>query len=379
MAVHALFIAGVGLSSTFVNVYLWRHGGGLTIVARYHVALFLAFPVGAVAAGLLAARRDRIDALRWGVAAHALFFLSVLALGGRSPGFVWPLGVLMGLGMGFYYLGCSVLMLDLVKPGHAHRLVGAIDQARLAGMTLTPFLAGWAVDRLPAGHGYRAIFAASVVLFLVAVAFTRRVPRSNAGRVPLPLGDALVGSPDPAWRTYLVAQGWRGLRDGVFLFLAGVLVFDRARNELQLGLFALGTGALTWAATAWVTRRAEPANHRSLLGFGVAGSALAAAALVAVPGWPGIVAFGILESASLPLVAVPFSSASYVLAGKDRRRGLGQMVAREIPLNLGRLAGVALLLAALQWIRHPAAVPAVLAGVGLANLAALVVLRRGVV
>ncbi len=256
VGIHALFIAGVGLSTTFVSVFLFRHGGGLAIVARYHVALFMAFPLGALVAGYVAARSDRIVALRWGVGLHAAFFLGVLALGTRAPGFIWPLGALLGLGMGFYYLGCSVLMLDATEPAGAHRLVAAIDQARLAGMTITPFLAGWAVDRLPGGHGYRAIFAASVVLFIAAVAFSSRVRRSDAGAVALPLRTALLGSPEPRWRAYMVAQGWRGVRDGVFLFLAGVLVFERARSEWQLGLFALGTGALTWLATAWVARRA---------------------------------------------------------------------------------------------------------------------------
>ncbi len=379
MAIHALFIAGVGLSTTFVSVFLFRHGGGLAIVARYHVALFLAFLVGAVGAGYVAARSDRIVALRWGVGLHALFFLGVLALGSRAPAYIWPLGALLGLGMGFYYLGCSVLMLDATEPAAAHRLVAAIDQARLAALTIAPFLAGWAVDRLPSGHGYRAIFAASVLLFIVAVAYSGKVRRSGAGPVRLPLRQALVGSDEPRWRSYLLAQGWRGVRDGVFLFLAGVLVFERARSEWHLGLFALGTGALTWLATAWVARRAEPARHRGLLTIGVVGSVLAAGALAIIPGWGGIVVFGVLESASLPLVAVPFSAVSYVIAGKDRRGGLGHMIARELPLNLGRLAGVAVLLAALQWIRHPAAVPAVLAGLGLANLAALWVLRRGVV
>ena len=55
VGIHALFIAGVGLSTTFVSVFLFRHGGGLAIVARYHVALFMAFPLGALVAGYVAA------------------------------------------------------------------------------------------------------------------------------------------------------------------------------------------------------------------------------------------------------------------------------------------------------------------------------------
>lgn len=381
VGLHALFVAGVGLSTTFVNVYLWRNGGGLAVVARYHVALFVAFLFSAVAAGYVATRFDRVATLRLGVALHAAFFMAVLALGARAAALAVPLGALLGVGMGFYYLGASVLIFDFSDAGSAHHLVGWVDQARLAGMTLTPFLAGWAIDRLPSGHGYRLVFAVSAALFLVAIFVSRRLTAAAPDHGGLPLRTAVLAGGRPRWGSYLQAQGWRGLRDGVFLFLAGILVFERTRDEWTLGLFALGTGAVTWLSTYWVGSRASARRQPAFLTIGVAGSVAAAAALVFVPGWIGIVVFGLLESIFLPLVAVPFSAVSYGITAADRAGGpmrVAYMVAREIPLNLGRLTGVALLLIAVQWVRHPAALPIVLGGLGLANVVAWWVLRRGV-
>ncbi|MCL6596048.1 MAG: hypothetical protein K6V73_07535 [Firmicutes bacterium] len=379
VAVHVLFVAGVGLSTTFVNVYLWRVGGGLGVVLHYHLALFLALVPGGALGGWIVGRRDRVAALRLGIAAHAVFFLAVLLLGPRSPAFAWPLGALMGVGMGFYYVAASVMVLDLTGEAGAGPLVGAMDQARLAAMTITPFVAAFAIDRLTPARGYPAVFAASVVLFVAAAAYSQRLAARRDGR-PLALGATLVRPPRP-WRRFLFAQGLRGVRDGVFLFLAGILVFERTRSEFELGLFALGSGAVSWLATRAVAVRVGTRRRRMrLMAAGVALSVAAALSLAFVPGRLGVAAFGLLEALAVPLVAVPFSSESYAIAGADpggRRRGVGYMVAREVPLNLGRLTGVALLFAVVEGLRRPYALGWVLVAVTAANVAAWLVLWGG--
>lgn len=378
-AVHLLFVSGVGLSTTFVNVYLWRHGGGLGVVLHYHVALFLSLMPGGVVAGYLAGRTDRVVALRWGVAFHALFFVAVLALGPRAPLLAWPLGAVMGLGMGFYYVAASVMVLEFTVGSGASRLVGAMDRARLAATTVTPFAAAFVIDQLTPKRGYPAVFGVSVVLFVAAALVSQRLARGPRSR-PLALGPTLL-RPSAAWRRFLWAQGLRGLRDGVFLFLAGILVFERSRSEWELGLFALGSGAISWLATWWVALRADrPSGRAWLMGVGVFLSVASALALATLPGRWGVATFGLLEAVSVPLVAVPFSSESFALVKRDRqgnRRGVGYMVAREIPLNLGRLAGVALLLVVVEGLGRQDGLGVVLVALAVANVAAWWVLRRG--
>lgn len=347
--VHTLFVSGVGLSTTFVSVYLWHHGGGLGIVVRYHIALFVALVPGGVIAGLVAGRTDRVDALRLGVALHAAFFLAVLLLGPRAPVFVLPLGAMMGLGMGFYYVAASVLVLELSYGGTASGIVGAMDRARLAAATLTPFAAAFAIDQLSAAPGYRLVFAASFVLFVAAAIAIQGLARGTPGQ-PLALRETFWRA-GPGWRQFLRAQFLRGLRDGVFLFLAAILVFEHLRSEWLLGLFALGSGALGWLVTWWVAPRSETRTARiRLMGVGVILSVASAASLAMAPGIVGTAAFGVLEAGAVPLVAVPFSTESYAIVAQDargRRFATGYMVAREIPLNLGRLAGVCALWLAL--------------------------------
>lgn len=376
-SVHVVFVAGVGLSTTFVNVFLWRHGGGLGVVLHYHVALFAAFIPGGAVAGLLMRRTSRVLALRWGVALHAVFFGLVLFLGWRAPAFAWALGALMGLAMGFYYVAASVLVRDVTAGGSASRQVGAMDQARLAAMTVTPFAAALAIDQLTPARGYPVVFAVSFLLFVGAALWSARL-RGADSAAPFAL-DVTLWRPPPAWRRFLYAQGLRGVRDGVFLFLAGVLVFERTRSEFELGLFALGSGALGWMATRWVAARAHRRDTRmALMGVGAALSVAAAVSLAVLRGRTSVVAFGLFEGLAVPLVAVPFSTESYALVERDPRAGrrtLGYMVAREIPLNLGRLAGVAVLLAVVQGLDRPEGLGLVLVGLALANVAAWLVLR----
>lgn len=109
------------------------------------------------------------------------------------------------------------------------------------------------------------------------------------------------------------------------------------------------------------------------MGAGVFISVASAVSLAVLPGWIGVSLFGVLEALAVPLVAVPFSSESYALVSTDprgQRRSVGYMVAREIPLNLGRLVGVAVLLLVVEGIGWRGGLGAVLVGVTLANVAA---------
>lgn len=377
VAVHVLFVSGVGLSTTFVNVYLWRHGGGLGVVLDYHIALFLALMPGGALAGLVIGRQNRASALRLGVAAHAAFFLAVLVLGRGAPAWAWPLGALMGAGMGFYYVALSVMVLDLSPDGRAGPLVGAMDRARLAAMTVTPFAAAFAIDRLSPARGYPAVFAASLVLFVAAAIYSGRLAGRRDGR-PLAIVATLV-RPRRRWRRFLWAQALRGVRDGVFLFLAGILVFERVHSEIVLGLFALATGAISWLLTRHVAARvAERGRRLAFMALGVALSVAAALSLALLPGLWGVAPFGLFEALAVPLVAVPFSSESYALVAEDRdssHRGVGYMVAREVPLNFGRLVGVALLLVVTEVLPQPWFLALALVVLSLANVAAWLVLR----
>lgn len=357
IAVHGLFILGIALSNTFVNIYIFKVGESFKPLATYHIFQYLAIPTGFLLAGYVAEKWDRTHALRIGVGLHGIFYALVLYLGPATIHNIHFLGFLLGTATGFYYLGSGVLSYDLTSDGNTEYYTGV--QGTVAGMDnmIAPFIAGWIIVSVPKLTGYRIIFTVSLVLFAATTWISRYLyNRPSSGEFsPLIL---MQPNFNPHWKPVMVTHFLNGVRGGSLAFLVGVMVYISTGTELGLGTFALVTSIIGLISTYLVGKQVERTARARFMRTGVRWMTLSTLILAAIPGTVGLILFGLIEAAFASFYNIPFSALQFEIMDGDKahhEHRVEYITVRELPLNFGRLVSVIIFLLFVPYIKEPVA------------------------
>lgn len=344
--VSGCFALSVGLSNTFVNIYLWKVDRSYTVIGWYNFAVYALVPIAFVLAGAIAKKTQPVLTLRFGVALHGVFFALVLAGGNALAHLPFVPGVVMGVAAGFYWLSFNWLSLLLTDKSARDRFYGLNGVVSAVAGMVAPTVAGYVIsheDRFGGLTGYHVIFGLSLALFAAATAISLGL-HTEAIRGKLNLQTAVrMATRDPKWRMTLYGCGVYGLREGVFLFLIGLLIYVATGSELELGEFLLLQNALSFASFFLVGRFTTDRNRMWVIGIGAVGMALTALIFLTPITAASVMWYGGLIAVFLPMFIVPLQATVFNQIGALDKTGetyVEQIILREIIENAGRVVGV---------------------------------------
>lgn len=348
LVVSGFFHLSVGLSSIFINIFVFKVDHSFAAIAQYNLTIFIALPFTFIFAAWVARRTSTALALRIGIVLHAVFYAVTLIVGEQAARMPELLGLLTGVAEGFYWLAFDVLTVEYTdKTGH-ERFFGLFGVLTSVTNVVAPPVAGILISRedafLGGLTGYHVVFGISFVLFVAATVFSMRLRSEAMKKLNLRRGIAALRK--RAWLRLMVASAIYGLREGVFMFLIGLLVFLATGSEMKLGEFLLLQGALSFAAFFLAGRLSSRFRSR-LLTFGAIGMSVAACLfLVPIRSWT-IILYGCLTSATLPFFLVPMQG--YIYHAMDETVAndappTTHIIVREWFENAGRIGGSLLFL-----------------------------------
>jgi YQGE family putative transporter len=152
------------------------------------------------------------------------------------------------------------------------------------------------------------------------------------------------GSP---WRKLAPALAMQGVREGVFIFLIGLLVYIATGNEMKLGNYSLITSAVSLGAFYAAGRWLKPERRYAAM---LCGAFLITAVIVPffrVINYVTLLIFGVGVSLFFPLYIIPITSTVFDYIGRDKESAsqrVEYVVLREVSLNAGRMLGTILFL-----------------------------------
>ena len=380
LAVQGMFAAAGALSGTFVPVYLWKASRSFAAIGWFTLAQHLASGCAFWLAGAWIKRHDKTIALRAGLVGSALFYLAVLLLGDAAGRWAAWLGVLNGLAVGLFWLAYNVVYFEITDHASRDRFNGwAGLLSSLAGMT-APWLSGTFISLSGGSRGYRIVFTVSLAMFAAAALLSFFLQkRRSGGAFDWSYGIGQLRTKGNPWRTAVPALAAQGLREGVYLFLLGLLVYFATGRERSLGNYTFWT-SLTSLASFWLTGRLlRPRFRRGAMLLGAASVSGMTAILLADTGYAALLAAGVGTALFMPLYVIPMTSAVFDLIGRteegvERREEL--VVLRETGLVAGRALGLAVYLAVVAHVQSTAALAWLLLAVGAAPLAGWLFIRR---
>jgi len=364
LIIGGLYSFGIFLSNTFVNVYLWKHSGDYITIAVYNLGIFIFQSATFVLAGKMAKKMDRIIVLRLGVIFLSLFFLSVLLVGHHIATYNFILGSVLGIGYGFYWLAYNVMTFEITEPDTRDFFNGVFGILESLGGMIAPLLAGMIISYMtPAHKGYMTIFALSFGLFILAVICTFFLQRRQAEGNFYLKKVIMERRKNRNWRLTLNAHVFQGLREGMFLFVITIWVFLITEDELYIGIFNLLLSGLSLVFYFVATRLIKSPMRKQAILF--ASILLYGSVFIIVfdTSYLKLIMYALVVGAAMPIINVPYVSMTYDVIGQAKEAKswrIEYIVAREMFVNIGRIASIIFFVISLSIFPSEQAIPILL-------------------
>src|SRR5579875_2695753 len=349
LLISGIFSLSVGLSNTFVNIFVWKVDKSYSAIALYNLCVYAVMPIAFILACFVSKRLHTGWALRIGIFFHAGFYAVTLFIGERAAAVPYLLGMLMGLSAGFYWFAFNTLSLQYTERGERDRFFGLNGVLSAVSGMVAPPAAGYLItaeDRFGGLSGYHIIFGVSFILFALATLVSFKLYATPLD-ARLRLGRAFRALRKRPWRMVIVGCAVYGLREGVFIFLIGLLLYIATGSELRLGEFLFLQSVLSFVSFFLVGRYTKPHNRLKVLGMGACGMAGAALLFLLPISAKSIVWYGCVVAIALPLFLTPLQG--FIFDGitsveHEEKAHAEHVIVREIFGNAGRVTGIGIFL-----------------------------------
>jgi YQGE family putative transporter len=371
LVIGGLYSLSISLSNTFVNVYLWKQSGEFIDLGIYNLSIVIMQPITFIFAGRLAKKIDRVIVLRLGVIFLAIFFMSVLIIGGSAAKFIILLGGTLGIGYGFYWLAFNVLTFEITEPETRDFFNGFLGIMNSTAGMVGPIIAGFIISRLKNFTGYTTIFSISLLLFSGAVVLSFFLKRRPAEGEYLFKRIFNERKKDRNWKMITSAHFFQGLREGTFAFVIGVFVFIATGSELALGKFGLVNSSAAFIAYFLATRIIKKTKRKMFILMGGIFLYLSIFVILFDLSYQRLLIYAVLIAFGYPMLFVPYASITYDVIGRAwniTKARIEYIVVKEIFLNSGRIVSILGFIVAVTLFNEKQSIPILLAIVGAGHL-----------
>lgn len=379
LTVNGLFVLAGALSGTFLNVYLWKVKHDFTMIGWFTFSQQLALGLTFWIAGKWVKERDKMVSLRMGMVVSGVFYLLVLWAGPHMTQYIWPLGLLFGIGSGLFWLAFNVVFFEVTDVKTRDLFNGWIGiLGSLIGI-FGPWFSGWLISMMKGEKGYRVIFTITLIVYGLGILVSFRLKKRKTGQAYRWLTPFRQFGPGSPWRQAVPASAIHGLREGVFSFLGTLLVFISTSAEWKVGQFSFIT-SLVAMASFWAAGKFLHIRYR------YAGMLVGAILITAVIGplvwkvnYATLMFFGVGTSLFMPLYLLPVISSVFDLIGKSKdavENRVELIVLRELSIMIGRLLGTLTFILVFSWFPGMKTVTWLMLGLGASPILSWIALRK---
>ncbi|MGE4284357.1 MAG: MFS transporter [Clostridia bacterium] len=357
LSVHGIFLLAVGLSNTFISVFLLKVEKDLSIVVLFNAIYYATIPIIFIFGGWLAKRLSLTFNLRIGILCYSALFIVLLIVQDRAPSYIGLLGVMMGISAGFYYLSYNVLGYDFSTNDNRDYVMSIQGLVFSIATMIATFTAGIIIESFKGLKGYIIIFSASLTLFIIAGVLSSKIPTKAIDKQYYIKSILFMPFKKKNWRYVMLGELLRGFRDGVMLFLMGILLYIIVNREAYIGSLTLISSAVQLISFYYISKKMNPYSRKKYMLIGAIFITLVSLVfLYEINIWT-IFIYGIISSFYITFINNSTIGIIYWVIHKtpnSKKRRIEGIVVREVYLNVGRVAGVLLLLVFVQDLKSMA-------------------------
>lgn len=346
--VHGVFTLAQAFSGGFTHLFLWRLKQDLTLLARYDFYFYISTGVAYLLLGYLLKRWKTFTIFSLSFILFIAGYSLIIAFKEKIIFYLGILALVKGIGNGFYWSAYNLLRLNITRDNKREVFLGSSSSVNSLISLAVPAISGFIISQLSSfGEqvnytGYYAIFAISILFFLTAVAFSKRLPQVRLRFYEV--RDIFKKAFSQKFRLLAVMEILSGFFATSTSLIGLLFSFFILKSEFRLGVFATVFGLTEVVYIYAVGKKIKPLRRIQWALVGTLLSVIGSILFIVFLNFPALVIRQILTIiggplAGLSMTAILFSAIDYRSQNKIELEA-EYLACLDWFLEIGRLLGI---------------------------------------
>lgn len=355
LATISLFFVATGLSSVFINTFIYLCAytsgeivSGLRAVVYYNLCMYASMALFSVVIGILGKSVNSRVLIGTGLASYALLYVLLLIWGRECVNYIWLLGFCAGIGTVFVNVNYSAAVSYVTSSSNCDYYLSIQGIINAFCAVLAPFTAGVLIELIGSERGYVTVFVISAAVLLAGFFCAAALKYNDGKKGVTHFGNVFVASiKNREFRCCAVSEFINGIRDGATVFIVPILLFSLNMSAIAVGIYVFVCAFIQVRMARHVNSRINAKNRLKWIFIScVMYAAIGFVFLSGIDIVP-IFSYAVIASVAQSIFAAGTFSSFYDAAYKipnSHRKSLEILSVREFYINLGRIVGVFALL-----------------------------------
>lgn len=344
--IQGLLFFSTSIASVFLNLFLFTLGGFSSIVKFNLASLSLLFILYILSAFSLK-RTTTKNLIRISLLFYSLLYLLLFFLKDKSVNYVFLLGVIQGIGHGFFWPGNNLSQYILTHKKTRNHYFGRLNFLLNIALSFGPIIGGSIITFFAVNSskevGYTTIFLIVGILIWIIFLFSSKLPEHTG--IKFSFHHIIKNKRGLDWKIVLLQQFLTGLWDVTFSAFFSVLIFLIVKQEILVGAINTIDGFIYAIFSITASFILQKYSNFSFIGAIIGSIGILFFAFF--QNWFGILFFVILANSSLPFLNIAISKSMYDVI--DSKEGEWQekyqyFIERDSVLGVARIMNYLILL-----------------------------------
>lgn len=332
---------GGSLVGVFLNIFLYNSLVNMTTLLLYNLVLYVFTLVFSLLSNLIAYKKNIQYVILIGILSTLVYYCLLLIFRDNVRDIIWILAIIAGAEMGILSFGFNALPYYTNEEENISKYLGIKTAIYSFIGVISPIIAGYIIYISNENIGYYILFIICLLMSILALYNVYNWKLNISVDKPKNY-ISLLKNRINIWNRFNKINLILGLRDSAMGFLLTIIVYETLNDELKMG--ALGTlSAIFGIISAYlVGKKLNKANESKITLIGTFIPLLFFAAMIYCFEPIYAIIYIVVKTSLDPLFMIPYNRMMYEILdySSNREDFLNYMVAREIPIGIGRVIGL---------------------------------------
>lgn len=273
LTLHTLFLVFTRIPAIFINTLLMNQTRSINSTLFYNGSIFAACAITMLFSAQIMHKKGCRFTATAGITGYTILYLAYVLFQAYVGKYYLLFGLFNGMADGFYYISYGSMVLAYTGIQNRDSGMGIISTLGAGVNLLIPFLSGSIISIIGGVKGYVTIFVLAFAIAVVAMCMVFRLPvdEIQAGKKVQYKEFVKLLQKNRQVCYGLLGETLKGIREGTFMFILNLILYQFIKSEFLIGCNSLMTGMVSICSFWIISHFFKPCNRQKYMFFAVCG------------------------------------------------------------------------------------------------------------